>query len=143
MSALGIRTVFRAAKWPENLKASTAGKLMTWNHGWLAQSPDGDTFLSLAFGPTKGQSNKSRFDLPAFNDVYLAQRVMPNGPQRQQAMDEAQKLMIAYMPIKAHVHRVSTDLVQPWVLGYDRNPFLREAWQWIDIDTEMQARQAR
>ena len=99
--------------------------------------------MSLAYGPAKGQSNKSRFDLPAFNAAYLAQRVMPNGPQRQAAMDEAHKLMIAYMPMKAHVHRVYTDLVQPWVLGYDRNPFLREAWKWIDIDTEMQSRLVR
>jgi ABC-type transport system substrate-binding protein len=143
MNALGIRTVFRAAKWPENLKAATAGKLMMWNHGWLAAVPDGSPFLVLGYGPTKGQSNKSRFDLPAYNEVFRAQAVMPNGPERQAAVDEAQKLLVAYMPIKAHVHRVYTDLAQPWVLGYHRNPFLREAWRWIDIDTEMQARAAR
>ena len=77
------------------------------------------------------------------NDIYRVQTVMPNGPERQAAIDEAQKLLVAYMPIKAHVHRVYTDLAQPWVLGYHRNPFLREAWRWIDIDTEMQARLAR
>ena len=143
MNALGIRTAFRAAKWPENLKASTAGKLMMWNYGWLAAVPDSNPFLVLGYGPTKGQSNKSRFDLPAYNDIYRVQTVMPNGPERQAAIDEAQKLLVAYMPIKAHVHRVYTDLAQPWVLGYHRNPFLREAWRWIDIDTEMQARLAR
>lgn len=143
MNALGIRTLFRPAKWPENLKASTAGKLMMWNYGWLAAVPDSNPFLSLGYGPTKGQSNKSRFDLPAYNDIYRVQTVMPNGPERQAAIDEAQKLLVAYMPIKAHVHRVYTDLAQPWVLGYHRNPFLREAWRWIDIDTEMQARAAR
>ncbi|HEX3138964.1 MAG TPA: ABC transporter substrate-binding protein, partial [Rhizobacter sp.] len=143
MTALGIRTHFRPAKWPENLKASTAGKLMMWNYGWLSATPDGSPFLSLGYGPTKGQSNKSRFDLPAFNELFAAQLVLPNGPERQEAMDAAQKLMVAYMPVKAHVHRVYTDLAQPWVLGYDRNPFLRQAWSWIDIDTDMQTRLAR
>ena len=30
-------------------------------------------------------------------------------------MDEAQQLIVAYMPLKVHVHRVFTDLAQPWV----------------------------
>jgi hypothetical protein len=46
--------------------------------------------------------------------------------------------LVAYMPIKIHVHRVFTDLAQPWVVGFHRNVFLRHAWLWLDIDTERQ-----
>ena len=138
MDAIGIRINFKVAKWPENLKASTAGKLMMWGVGWSAGSPDGDTFLALGDGGAKGQANKSRFDLPAFNAAYQRQKSLPNGPERQAAMAEAQRLMIAYMPIKVHVHRIFTDLAQPWVIGYHRNVFLRESWKWIDIDTGLQ-----
>jgi len=49
-------------------------------------------------------------------------------------MTEAQKLMVAYMPIKLHVHRVYTDIAQPWVIGYDRNAFVRAFWTYLDID---------
>jgi ABC-type transport system substrate-binding protein len=139
LDAIQLRIKFRHAKWPENLKASTAGKLMMWGVGWSAASPDGDTFLALGYGPNKGQANKARFDLPAFNALYEAQKKLPNGPERLAVMTEAQKLMVAYMPIKLHVHRVYTDIAQPWVSGYDRNVFVRDFWKYIDIDPEVLA----
>lgn len=135
MDAIGVRMEFRTAKWPENLKASRVGKLMMWGVGWSATAPDGDTFLALGYGPNRGQANHSRFDLPAFNTLYEAQRVLPNGPERLALMTGAKKLMIAYMPYKIHVHRVFTDLAQPWVIGYHRNIFMREFWKYVDIDT--------
>jgi ABC-type transport system substrate-binding protein len=134
MDAIGIRMEFKTAKWPEHLKASRAGKLMMWGVGWSAGAPDGDTFLALGYGPNKGQANHSRFDLPAFNELYERQRGLPDGPERQALMTQASKLMVAYMPYKVHVHRVWTDLAQPWVLGYHRNIFVREFWKYVDID---------
>jgi ABC-type transport system substrate-binding protein len=140
MDAIGVRIEFKTAKWPENLKASRAGKLMMWGVGWSANAPDGDTFLALGYGPNKGQANHARFDLPAFNEVYQRQRLLPDGPERAEAMLQAKKLMIAYMPYKVHAHRIWTDLAHPWVLGYHRNIFVREFWKYIDIDPVQQAR---
>jgi ABC-type transport system substrate-binding protein len=143
MDAIGIRIEFRVAKWPENLRASRAGKLMMWGLGWSAAQPDGDTFLGLGYGPNKGQSNHARFDLPAYNLLYERQRSLPDGPERLTLMTEAQKLLVAYMPMKVHVHRIFTDLAHPWVVGYHRNPFVREFYKYVDIDTtELQRRGA-
>jgi ABC-type transport system substrate-binding protein len=138
MDAVNIRIEFKVAKWPEQLKASRTGKLMMWGVGWSAGQPDGDTFLALGYGPNKGQANHARFDMPAFNALYEKQRVLPDGPERQALMDQAKKLMIAYMPYKVHVHRIWTDLWQPWVKGYDRNIFVREFWKYIDVDSAEQ-----
>ena len=143
MDAINVRIVFKPAKWPENLKQSTAGKLMMWGVGWSAGAPDGETFLSLGYGGNKGQANKSRFDLPAYNKVFELQKRLPDGPERQAAMDEAQRLMVAYMPQKIHVHRIWTDLAQPWVIGYHRNVFVREFWKWMDVDAEMQRKHSK
>jgi ABC-type transport system substrate-binding protein len=143
MDAIGLRIEFKTAKWPEQLKASRAGKLMMWGVGWSAAQPDADTFLALGYGPNKGQANHARFDLAAFNALYERQRVLPDGPERQALLDEAKKLMVAYMPYKIHVHRIWTDLWHPWVLGYDRNIFVREFWKYLDIDAAMQARGER
>jgi ABC-type transport system substrate-binding protein len=141
MTAIGIKMDFKVAKWPENLKSSHAGKLMMWGVGWVASAPDGDTFLALGYGPNKGGANHSRFNLPAFNALYEQQALLPNGPERQAAMDEAKKLMVAYMPYKLHVHRIFTDLAQPWVVGYQRNVFVRQFFKYVDIDTaELQKR---
>jgi ABC-type transport system substrate-binding protein len=134
MDALGVKIEFKVGKWPEQLKASRAGKLMMWGVGWSGGDPDGDTFLSLAYGPNKGQSNHARFDLPEYNRLYEQQRVMPDGPERLALMRRAQKLAVAYMPIKAHVHRVWTDMAHPWVKGYHRNIFISALYRYVDVD---------
>jgi ABC-type transport system substrate-binding protein len=141
MAALNIRIEFKVAKWPENLKSANAGKLMMWGVGWVATSPDGDTFLALGSDRSKGQANKPRFDLPAFNALYDQQNALPDGPERMALMTAAQKLLIAYMPYKLEVHRVYTDLTQPWVIGFNRNIFLRDYWKYVDIDTDALTKQ--
>jgi ABC-type transport system substrate-binding protein len=143
MDALRIRIEFKTAKWPENLKASRAGKLMMWGVGWSAGAPDGDTFIGLGYGPNKGQSNHARFDLPAFNRLYEEQRKMPDGPERLAVMHEARQLMVAWMPYKVHAHRFSTDLAHPWVIGYHASHFRGLFWKYVDIDPAAQARRTR
>ena len=143
MTALGLKIEFKTAKWPENLKSSRGGKLMMWGVGWSAGDPDGDTFLALGYGPNKGQANHARFNLPAFNALYEKQRGLPNGPERAALMREAARLMVAYMPYKIHVHRIWTDLAQPWMVGYSRNVFVREFFKYVDVDlAELQRRGA-
>jgi len=142
MDAIGIRIVFKIAQWPENLKASRAGKLMMWGVSWTG-GPDGNEFLVLGHGPDKGQANHARFDLPEYNRLFDLQRRLPNGPERMQVMAEMKKLTVSYMPYKAHTHRIWTDLAQPWVVGYHRNVFLREWWRYVDIDLAEQARRLK
>jgi len=143
MKAVGLRIVFKVAKWPENLKASRSGKLMMWGVAWSATTPDGDTFLALAYGPNKGGANHARFDLPAFNDLYIKQNKMPDGPEREKVMEDASKLMVAYVPYKLSSHRIATDLMQPWVVGYRRNPFVREFFKFMDIDLAVQRKESK
>jgi len=76
-----------------------------------------------------------RFNLPAFNALYEKQRQMPDGPERLAVMEQAKKLLVAYMPYKVHAHRFFTDLAHPWVVGYQRNIFVREFYKYVDIDT--------
>jgi hypothetical protein len=38
------------------------------------------------------------------------------------------------MPHKYQVHRIVTDLTQPWLQGYKRPPFGNMFWQYVDID---------
>jgi ABC-type transport system substrate-binding protein len=132
--AIGIRMRFKIAQWPENLKSSRTGKLMMWGVAWLAGSPDGDTFLALGYGPNKGAANHARFNLPAFNELYIRQNKLPDGPERLALMRDATRLMVAYAPYKMSSWRIATDLMHPWVIGYRRNPFQREFYKFVDID---------
>ena len=137
MSAIGLRIDFKAAKWPENLKNSRAGKLMMWRVGWSATQPDGDTFLALGYGPNKGQANHARFDLPEFNRIYALQQTLPDGPQREAAIFEAKKLFVAYAPYKFVGHRIDTSVAHPWLIGYRRHPFLRDFFKYVDLDDSL------
>jgi ABC-type transport system substrate-binding protein len=134
MDAVGLRMAFRVAKWPEQLKASRAGKLMMWGVGWSATNPDGTYFLDLCYGPNRGQANHARFDLAEFNELYRRQAVLPDGPERDALFGRAKKLSVAYMPYKVTAHGIVTDLLHPWVVGYRRHPFLRDWWRYVDID---------
>lgn len=136
MSAIGLRITFKIAQWPEHLKASRAGKLMMWGVGWTASVPDAEDFLSLAYGPNKGQANHARFDLAPYNALYDKAHALPDGPERLAAIAEAKRLLAAYAPYKPHVHRIFTDMTQPWVDGYHHNVFVRDFWRYVDIDTQ-------
>ncbi len=140
MTAIGLRMEFRVAQWPELLKQSLAGTLMMWNFAWQAQEPDSDLFFSLAYGPNKGSANDARFDMKAYDELYLRQRSLPDGAERLAAMQEATRLLVAYMPYKFHLHRIQLDLAQPWLVGYKRHPFTTRQWAYLDIDDDAASR---
>ncbi len=131
---IGIRVRFRTATWQENIKSSRAGKLMMWNTGWSGALPDGGYFLDVMYGPNKGQSNHARFDLPAYNKLYEQQRSLPDGPERNALIAQAQRLGLAYMPIKATGWVVQHWLSHPQALGYQAHPFIRDYWRHMDVD---------
>jgi ABC-type transport system substrate-binding protein len=135
MAALQLRMVFSFGTFAEQLKAANAGKLMMWGLGWLATTPDGDTFLALGSSAASGKANKARFSLAAFDALYERQKALPDGPERLAVMRQAQKVLVAYAPYKFHVHRIWTDLAQPGVKGYSRNIFVRDYWKYLDVET--------
>ena len=134
MDAIGIKMVFKSSKWPENLKMARADKLMMWGLAYSASAPDGDGALGLGYGPAKGQSNLSGFDLPEFNKLYMKQQLLPDGPERLALMQQAVKLMVAYMPVKVVSHRTMTDMSHPWFEGYVRRSIARGFWKYVDVD---------
>lgn len=134
MDALGVRLVFRPGKWPEQLKAARAGKLMMWSVGSSAGSPDGQGAFDRCFGPSAGGANLARFSMPAFDELYRRMSVLPDGPERLALFKQATKMVLAYAPYKYHVHRIVTDLAHPWLEGYRRPTFWLSYWQYLDVD---------
>ncbi len=133
LAAVGVKISFRVATWPENIKASRAGKLMMWTTGWSAAIPDGTYFMDLLYGPNKGQSNNSRFNLPAFNALHERQRQLPDGPERDALIQQGMKIALAYLPYKASGHDIQTWVMQPRVQGYMPHPFMRDFWRHVDL----------
>jgi peptide/nickel transport system substrate-binding protein len=143
MDKIGIRVEYKKKKWPELLRESRSGQLMIWGLGWIAAIPDADPFYQILYGPNAGQSNHSRFNHPEWNKLFDKAKVLPDGPERSAIFREMDKIFFAYAPMRPLVHRVTTGLWHPWLIGYQRHPVLREFWKYVDIDTEILAREKK
>jgi ABC-type transport system substrate-binding protein len=143
MDAVGLHIVFEPAQWPENLKRAKAGNFMIWTLGGTAAGYDGlDAFAAL-YTAQKGAQNLSRFSMPTMDALYDRMMVLPDGPERDALFLQAKKLAIAYMPLKDEVHRISTDLTHPWLIGYRRPLFWLDWWEYVDLDPAMRERMLR
>ena len=140
MEAVGLRVSFFAGKWPEQLKAARAGKLMMWSLGSSAAAPDGQQSLARLYGPQAGSQNLARFKLPEFDALYERMQVLADGPEREDLFRQAKLLAIAYAPYKYTVHRFNNDMVHPWLVGYRRPLFWQDWWHMIDIDDSQRKR---
>ena len=134
MNRIGLRTQFNIAKWPEQLKKARTAQLMIWQVGQSSEAPDVQDAFEMMYGPSSGNQNLARFKLPAFDALYERMQALPDGPERLEAMQTANKLLTAYMPQRYTVHRILTDLAYPWVIGYRRPPFGNQWWHYVDID---------
>ncbi|MDQ2928824.1 MAG: ABC transporter substrate-binding protein, partial [Pseudomonadota bacterium] len=134
MDAIGVRLKIKTAQWPEELKQAKAGKLMIWQLGYTAASPDFQDGLQTLYGLSDGAANLARFKDARFDELYRRMQSLPDGPERLSLLHEALKIVAAYAPQKYTVHRVVTYLVQPWLLGYRTPIYGGQFWQYVDID---------
>ena len=134
LSALNIRFKIRVAQFPEQLKAGKAGQLMVWQLGYTAINPDVQDALQLLYGPASGGQNLPRFRHAEFDALYERMLKLPDGAERLALVNEALKIATAYAPMKVRVHRVLSDLMQPWLVGYRHPMFGNQWWQYVDID---------
>jgi ABC-type transport system substrate-binding protein len=136
MQALGLRIEFVTGQWPENLKAVRNGKFQIWSVGGLSADPDGMGGLQRYDGRQIGGQNLARFKDAAIDALYDKLSALPDGPQRLAVYAEIKRRSIVHMPYKSHVHRMVSDLVQPWVIGYRRPLFWQEWWHRVDVRPE-------
>ncbi len=134
MDAIGIRLRIKTAKWPEQLKAAQAGQLMVWELGYTSVTPDVQDTMQTLYGPAAGGQNLARFKDARFDEIYRRMQDLPDGPERLALLREANKIVTAYMPQKYNVHRIATQLVQPWLLGYRPPLYGNQFWAYVDID---------
>ena len=140
MDAIGIRMVVNKQQFPELLKQSKAGQLMMWGLAWNATNPDAESFMETLYGGSIGGANHSRFNLPEYNQLFEQSRALPDGPERNALYRRMNELFLVYAPWKVQVNRIITDLTQPWVTGYHRNPVVNGWWSYVYVDGARQKR---
>jgi ABC-type transport system substrate-binding protein len=138
MDEIGLRININKGKWPDHLKASNAGKLMMWQLGGSAASPDAGGTLQTLYGPNAGfKGNRAFFKLPAYDAAYEKAEQLPHSPERTRLYQEMARLVVAYAPWKLNTHRIISDLYYPYVVGF-RRPMVQTQswWRFVDIDLE-------
>ena len=134
LQAIGIRTKSSVGKWPEQLKQARAGKLQVWALAGSSAQLDGQGALARYDSGQFGGQNLARFKLAEFDAIYKKMALMPDGPERIALFRQAKLIAAAYMPYKFNVHRISTDMLHPWVIGFRRPLFWQDWWHMVDID---------
>jgi ABC-type transport system substrate-binding protein len=134
LDAIGVRLKIIKGQWPEQLRMARAGQLMIWQLGYSAANPDVQDSLGILYGPASGGQNLPRFKLAEFDAIYERMAGLPDGPERLALLHDAIKLVVAYAPQKYNVHRILTDLTQPWLIGFRRPVFGNQFWQYVDVD---------
>jgi ABC-type transport system substrate-binding protein len=141
MEEVGIRVTFRKSRWPDLLKASLAGQLQMWTLSWSAGWPDGDLFMSMFYGANVGKVNDAHFRMAEYDRMYERSRTLPpDSPERVRLYQEMTRIILAYAPWVLHVHHLNTHLVNPWVKGYKKHPFVNTQWRYLDIDLDARRR---
>ncbi|HUL56301.1 MAG TPA: ABC transporter substrate-binding protein [Usitatibacter sp.] len=143
MDAIGIRMEIEIAKWPDLRKKSKQHLLQSWQLGWNADYPDGENFFQLLYGPNCDSSNDGCFQLPEFDALYDKAAGMKPGPERDKVYAQMNRLIAVYAPWKINVHRKRNEMIQPWILGWRKHPFLHDCYKFADIDLALRAKEMR
>jgi oligopeptide transport system substrate-binding protein len=140
MTELGVRMDVEIGKWPDLRKKSKLGKLQSWHLAWSADYPDGENFYQLLYGPNCGSSNDGCFEHKEFDALYEKLGSLAPGPERARVFDAMARIVAVYAPWKLFSHRMRNQLLQPWILGWRKHPFLHESYKYVDIDLERRAK---
>jgi oligopeptide transport system substrate-binding protein len=139
MADIGIRLDAEAVQFVDLLKDKKAGRFVFAGSAWIADYPDAQNFLQLAYGANAGTSNEAHFKLPAFDALYRRSASLPDGPERSALYREMNRLLLAWAPWRLGVHRIFNHLQHPWVKGYKKHPILYTNFKYLDVDVAARA----
>ncbi len=85
---------------------------------WIADYPDAENFLSVFYGPNPAPPNYTRYNNPAFNQLYEQSLAETNDSLRLKLYQEMDQLVIDDAPIVPLWYDEAVRLVQPSVRGF-------------------------
>lgn len=116
---LGIELQIRDTQYNRFQDKVRNGQAQIFFWGWSADYPDPENFLFLLYGPNGkvkyNGENASNYENAAFDKLFQKMRILPNGPERQEIINEMVKI-------------VQND--SPWIGGFYPKTFLL-THQWV------------
>ena len=114
------------------------GKYQVFWLGWNADYPDAENFLFLLYskaGKTKYDGeNTSNYDSPEYDRLFERMKSLPDGPEKQQLIDEMVRVARADAPWTMGFFPYSSAAVQRWVLNNKPAILVRDQARYLRLD---------
>jgi ABC-type transport system substrate-binding protein len=136
LDSIGLRLEIQKERFPELLKLEKQCRLMVRMAAWIADYPDGDNFMQLAYGPNIHESNNACYRSKEYDRRYDKSRRLPHGPERDRLYHEMTRLIETDTVWLLADSRMRNALQQPHVVGYARHPMLPAEWLYVDLDSK-------
>jgi ABC-type transport system substrate-binding protein len=115
---LGIQLNIRSTQYNRFQDKIRNGDAQIFSWGWLADYPDPENFLFLLYGPhgkvRDGGENAANYTNPAFDTLFDKMKHLPNGPERQKAINQMVEILRRDSPWVWGLHTKEFVLSHVW-----------------------------
>lgn len=117
---LGVTTQLRNEEWKVYLSSRSQKQFQVIRSGWIGDYNDAYSFLGL-FKSDVGEMNPSNYKNPEFDRLMKAAETQADAKLRSEAMAQAERVLLADMPIVPVYHYTTQHLVSSKVTGWVDN----------------------
>ncbi len=143
LAKLDVQLVVRATDYNRFQDKIRKGNAQLFGWGWNADYPDPENFLFLLYGPNKkvgsGGENAANYQNPEFDRLFKQMKDMPNGPARQQIIDQMVDIVRRDAPWIFAFHPKSFALRHAWVHNVKPNLMANNTLKYRRIDPVLRA----
>ncbi len=117
---LGVKTNLRNEEWKVYLSSRRQKQFQVVRASWIGDYNDAHTFLSL-FKSDVGEMNTSGYQNPEYDRLMQEAETQADPKKRQEAMEQAERILLADAPIIPIYHNTTQHLISPKVSGWENN----------------------
>lgn len=103
------------------LELTSNSKAAFFRGSWIADYPDAENYLSVFYSKNPAPPNYTRYNNPAFDDLFEKAIAETNDSLRFRLYRQADQLMMRDAPVVPLWYDVAVHLVQPYVRGFRPN----------------------
>ena len=129
---LGVRTTLLNQEWKVYLTSRRALQFEICRAGWIGDYNDANTFLELLKGNV-GPLNPAGYANPRYDALMAKAETATDMARRAGLMQEAERLMLADMPIVPIYHYTTQHLVTAAVRGWQDNIMDVHPSRWLSL----------
>ncbi|HJP22366.1 MAG: peptide ABC transporter substrate-binding protein [Alphaproteobacteria bacterium] len=129
---LGVRTTLMNQEWKVYLTSRRALQFEICRAGWIGDYNDANTFLELLKGNV-GPLNPAGYANPRYDALMAKAETATDMARRAELMQEAERLMLADMPIVPIYHYTTQHLITAAVRGWQDNIMDVHPSRWLSL----------